>query len=1417
MPKIAGPWLAGCYDSDRSTSRAAQDALNLVFSDPKKVQGVRKTFQASILEYCKEAVISETVQTLSDMRAVSSDDAEATYARVVATALSVINSLLIELPDEDISVQSNDYESIIGDKKLWAFASHSDVLVRRATHRLVRTFVGKLLDVVHQSLQVASTVYVYKGLTSDQTGSATEYAQTLLVLTQTSPSIWTENYTGSKPAASRLRQWLKKGSQAGTADYWTVMTQLFRGIPVEVLPANYDDAAQLLSSAHQGVAKKEERFNASSAWVAYFTLVNLLSEQIPESDSERLLAESAMPVIKQYLFPSQDTNEWTVGGAKSAWIISKILIVSRILPLLEQQWPGLGEKLGEDVKTSLPEQSKDFEKSQTAVAAAGERWASLQRELFKSEQGVPETLQSKFVATCTSLLHDSVTVLQNREGKPFGAAATIEELVRTCGEWLLKDNDFKTAFVTLVQDDIPRLYGSRSQRHLLHSIYALKDEETFDLIFNSMLNEIATSEAGSNVNANAVKVLFTHATPKKAVRLARESTAFQSYIQGRATAEDDGGDMTMFANLLNIGAVSGETLDAVLSRIASSLSLAGKSTVALKSLDTLAKTNDVAVKAFASRTEGPGEQLLPSLLKLEQSADDNVAETATKISNQLSADAKDTSSTSRFKIVLQNLNQVTQSSLSMHSLFELANRLLGEDRHIEDSSQVLPSIETWRSALMDTINVPEPSLALLSPLGGALHLTKQTNFGEPPVVQHDGEGLSQALRIAMFISRLLTTTDLLEGLSAEQTKGILVLLYITTLMAEDTVSIPGAHELDTKGGAENEAEVLDFVSEVNRFIVGLSEKANPSAAGKSPAFSSIEDASTTLLEAARGTDPIAYYHAVAYAKLQANIFELHGHNSQLIKASEEALRTLRSQKDPLQICALLAGHQSPLSGSQTLDRFCNELIADLTDAKVSSDATKMTELLAQLNVILQAPDVDITDITATQRLVFLVKNLTPQLEGASTMALRAEVCKTLSLLIHGIQDMYGEHWSQLLDFLCKFWTSEHEPSNEAEHEERILLVNASLRLYCALNKLRKKEESNDDLVDSWKEHQDELAQGLMKLLKATSDVPDEAHQPLMVTNDRLARAVANAPISVDQDIDELYALLYKNSRPVQQAAFDLLHKQIPIRQEQISFDAALEKKTAQLPDELLSLILEAPTLDSLVDESFDRRMPLSLQGYLYSWRLLFDHFDSSSYKVKSDYIEQLKDGNYLSGLLNFTFDFLRHSQGRPIDASKFEITEYIPDMEPSPERDVQWLLTHLFYLAISNVPSLVKSYYLDIRSRQTSLSVESWTAKYISPLVIDASLKSVAEWSESSVKDDPEYEKMKISVGMRSKEVNVSYVVDEQTMAIKVILPESYPLDSAKVVGVARVAVKEEKWQSWLRNTQGVITFSVSPPLTQSK
>jgi hypothetical protein len=55
---------------------------------------------------------------------------------------------------------------------------------------------------------------------------------------------------------------------------------------------------------------------------------------------------------------------------------------------------------------------------------------------------------------------------------------------------------------------------------------------------------------------------------------------------------------------------------------------------------------------------------------------------------------------------------------------------------------------------------------------------------------------------------------------------------------------------------------------------------------------------------------------------------------------------------------------------------------------------------------------------------------------------------------------------------------------------------------------------------------------------------------------------------------------------------------------------------------------------------------------------------NQSFKVKNDYVENIKEGEYLPGLLNFTFDLLGHAHNKPVDVSKLDVTTYAPDVEP---------------------------------------------------------------------------------------------------------------------------------------------------------
>lgn len=98
MPKVVGVWLAGLYDNDRATSRAARDALKAVFTTEEKVGNVWRHYHSTILLYCTDVILNESVNSLSDERQVSPDDAESKFARVIATCVLTVGHLICLCP-----------------------------------------------------------------------------------------------------------------------------------------------------------------------------------------------------------------------------------------------------------------------------------------------------------------------------------------------------------------------------------------------------------------------------------------------------------------------------------------------------------------------------------------------------------------------------------------------------------------------------------------------------------------------------------------------------------------------------------------------------------------------------------------------------------------------------------------------------------------------------------------------------------------------------------------------------------------------------------------------------------------------------------------------------------------------------------------------------------------------------------------------------------------------------------------------------------------------------------------------------------------------------------------------------------------------------------------------------------------------
>jgi [phosphatase 2A protein]-leucine-carboxy methyltransferase len=114
--------------------------------------------------------------------------------------------------------------------------------------------------------------------------------------------------------------------------------------------------------------------------------------------------------------------------------------------------------------------------------------------------------------------------------------------------------------------------------------------------------------------------------------------------------------------------------------------------------------------------------------------------------------------------------------------------------------------------------------------------------------------------------------------------------------------------------------------------------------------------------------------------------------------------------------------------------------------------------------------------------------------------------------------------------------------------------------------------------------------------------------PWNITADLLARELSALNVKHVEDVCHIFAALSINSRGIQRAAYHVLNRVIPRLQEAVSFDVALSDAPVNLPDELMSLLLDPPTAASIRQQPAQDTLWLDVRSYLLSWKAVFDHF-----------------------------------------------------------------------------------------------------------------------------------------------------------------------------------------------------------------
>ncbi|KAI1437161.1 hypothetical protein GGR50DRAFT_115844 [Xylaria sp. CBS 124048] len=1418
VPKIVGPWLAGTFDKDRAASRAATEGLSSFLTTPEKVTQFWKRCQQQILDYANDA-IKETADTLSDSRSTNTDDAHAKYLRVLAGSLALVTNLLQRLNGADINKCIDDYDRFFENDKVWASALLDDPSVRRLSCQLLSACLDKRPDRIGADLTRISKVFVAEGLKSNQAGSATDYVHVLTKVTAKYPTIWTSDYRAKKSPISRLGTFLETGSQGGPPQYWANLTRLLETIPKDILPEDPNAAIELLKSMRTGLTNRDEpRTNAIEAWSAYLSLARHFLQTVPSSEARLMICQqSIFPLTQHYLVPSPETLVWASGSQLPILIKSytstTTLPFEDLVSATSLELSRLKGRIKDDIRISLPESAKEYQTSQTAVAEAGDRWFSLTGKILDahektvaSDRPIPDLLSHLSL----ELLEEALNILETRNWKPFGAALILESAAKRAPllfKSASKIQGILDGLGNFITNGRVEFLKSRSSPYIISSIMLLggiaqlRDE--FEQIWKSTISmAMECLETPEAVSALPKLISSVHVAG-----MALQNPTLQAELVRMCllcTTEKSGPSWDLFNNVFTFGALNVFSYKSLTKELVHRLSASNHPDEGvLKALRIIADKKP----ELLTQDEEIHMTLMASLLSLSEKG------SSTEMS-VLRALLENRSSSGVSTLIQQNLNTANPTSLSVDTLVQQAiqaQNILKASKQDEDIttelSLLLPDASIWSQQLSVLFKKAlNPSLALTNSLGGSCFLvTGDATTGAGVHEQRDAQGCSVAGRMALYMTKLLSSGFEFDRIELSTRLNLLINLSLTTELATDQLTLMSKDSVWSSLFVENDMpDVETLTASAPKHITAMADDAQGWSDGSGTENSRLMHAIIEkLLEQSRTLSPLGFYSARSMQSILETLTARHGFpsNGEQWLISADCLKSSSSTVYPA--AAILHALGETAATSKTVNSFCNRLVSDIAGAEVGREKTLITLVL--LNACMQIYGTDELPVS-NNRLVFAVRQITSWLDVPENIdnAFATEAGRCLQRLLPCIKDVYGSYWEKAVEFCIYLWT---KPASEPL-AGRLTEIHTSLRLMDILESM---EGPNDDLVEALQSSEEQRSTALIDLLK----LPRGDHsQPQEMVDAILCRRVETLSLPRYGDLSELYGLMASESWYIQTAAFSILTKALPAAQEKISVDVILEKQDARLPDELLSLLLDAPTLDSYPDEIM-AQFPTAVRSYLLSWHLVFDAFRAASFKVRGDYTENLKTENYIDPLMNFTFDVLGHSAARALNLDRAGFTaqlikNYIVGFAESgsPEWAMQWLLVHLYYLVLKFVPGLFKAWHVNCRSKQTRLAVEAWMARHFSPLIIAEALEDVAKWNESQEPPADDEKELIVKVSPVAREVIAGYEVDDLNASIAIRIPPQFPLDAVTVVGINRVAVDERKWKSWILTTQGAITFS---------
>lgn len=862
-------------------------------------------------------------------------------------------------------------QNLLSSKSLWALCAHEDAFVRRSIYILLRSAISKEPEELDWKL--ISAAVIGKSLTVSQIGSATELSEALLQVTSSRPQLWTDDYSGKSSSSKKLHQYIQKGSQGGSASFWPNLSQLLQIVPSQTL-ARFDSqapaegeielsSAVMLAGAFQdGVNSRDEpRLNQAPGWKSYIDTAMWLVTLLSEEEKKKFIQGRLSPLLAQYVNADPSQAQWLLPTNSAESICADCLgtlVKHGHDEEVQLLWTELSDKLLESVKLSSPEQSKDFSSSQDRICAQAKRLLTLEGAALSqlSDSEFETRTFGIFERTGLPLLENCLQVLRSRNGKPYGAAAVVEETIRNIPQVAQHSQEL----LKFVQDDAPELLFSPSADRLVAIILSCRTWDGFAPSFEKIVERVIQLGPEQS-NAHVLQRLLSTLDFKEV----NDKSGLRELIMRALDRACKGSNShwPIIIAVIQNQTSHGELTDAIFLFLIDSLSSEDTASDALHGLTQITKSVPSAVREFQS---GPhGSKLAGKLLFLTESPTDDVASLAESLNAILKTTVvSETSTKSAFEILRHNFDNVNEESLSVESLLNIAEDLLQGSKPEEigqTAKDVLPSRQCWEKALAPFLGIPpRPSTAITSPLGGIVHLVNselpETSKQQWESAVRDSEHCSAAFRLASFTSSILTSFDVIASVDTETLETLFYNLPLALQLIDDDLSIENCNGITGMELPAQREEYMEIVNDGRKVISKwISSDAQVVSEGV-PVNSKLSSFWANKLDGLNGTSPLDYRIGEAFVKIMASAGSLSKAQSpdEVAKLCKET-RTANAIRSASWLTSLRHLVISNPAGT----RLCNELVADSTGLKPQDeqgDGEYSDYLVVNLSNIYRSPE-----------------------------------------------------------------------------------------------------------------------------------------------------------------------------------------------------------------------------------------------------------------------------------------------------------------------------------------------------------------------------------------------------------------------------------------------------------------------------